>query len=89
MVMRDVLADGMMMIGVREILLVGPVEGRGWPAKETAAMPPAKVAAPPAGTGATALRGWLPSVTDLSVMPWYVPVVSILKPSVSKKIIIN
>jgi len=25
-----------------------------------------------------------PSVTDLSVMPWYVPIVSILKPSVSK-----
>lgn len=33
--------------------------------------------------GATALRGWLPSVTDFSVMPWYVPVVSILNPSVS------
>lgn len=27
--------------------------------------------------------GWFPSVTDFSVIPWYVPMVSILKPSVS------
>lgn len=28
--------------------------------------------------------GWLPSVTDFKVIPWYVPIVSILNPSVSE-----
>ncbi len=75
MVIREELADGIIIIGVRDTRLVGPVEGRGW---ATAVLGATAV-------GGAALRGWVPSVTDLSVMPWYVPVVSILKPSVSLK----
>ena len=37
------------------------------------------------GWGVCALRAEAPSVTDFSVIPWYVPIVSILKPSVSEK----
>lgn len=80
MVIREELADGIIMIGVRDTRLVGPVEGRGW-----------ATAVGATAVGAAALRGWVPSVTDFSVIPWYVPVVSILKPSVSnnsKKIFI-
>lgn len=33
---------------------------------------------------AGAFLGWLPSVTDFNVIPWYVPIVSILNPSVSE-----
>lgn len=70
---REELAEGIIMIGVRETRLVGPVEGRGW-----------ATAVGGAAAGTAALRGWLPSVTDFNVIPWYVPVVSILNPSVSK-----
>lgn len=58
MVIREELADGMIIIGVRDTRLVGPVEGRGW-----------ATAAGVAAVGAAALRGCVPSVTDFSVMP--------------------
>ena len=48
MVIREELADGMMIIGVRDTRLVGPVEGRGC---ATA------VGAAPGAAGAAAFRG--------------------------------
>lgn len=73
--MRDELAEGMMMMGVLETRLDGPEDGLGnW----------GLTAVGTTAVGVGALRGWLPSVTDLRVIPWYVPVVSILNPSVSE-----
>ena len=60
MLINDELAAGIMIIGVREVFLWGwPGDGLGW------AIGTAGVA-----VGTTALRGWLPSVTDFNVIPW-------------------
>jgi len=58
--MRDELAEGMMMMGVLETRLDGPVEGLG---------NCALTAVGTTAVGVGALRGWLPSVTDLRVIP--------------------
>lgn len=39
-----------------------------------------------AGSGLAAFLAEAPSVTDFSVIPWYVPIVSMLKPSVAKNV---
>uniref|UniRef100_A0A6B0UM59 Putative secreted protein n=1 Tax=Ixodes ricinus TaxID=34613 RepID=A0A6B0UM59_IXORI len=78
MVMSEVVAAGMMMMGVRDTLL-GTGRGAGAAAVEEGVVGTGAGA----GAGATGRLGWVPSVTDLRFMPWYVPIVSILKPSVS------
>ena len=84
MVINEVVAGGMMMIGVLETrfcwlgeFICGDCITR---------FPFELLGAGDGGGGIEGRWGLLPSVTDLSVMPWYEPMVSILKPSVSETI---
>lgn len=76
MVMSDVAAAGMIITGVREpFFKFGG--GRAWEIGRGCGIA--------VGRGVWVFLARAPSVTDFRVIPWYVPIVSILKPSVSDR----